>query len=107
MINIDTDLIGNKLIINFELALGDTIRIESGLVTEKFGAGRPVRNLIDTELDDIVSQIRELQRIDTNAYNDIMKQIDQTRIFNNVSKTIQILVQNKMTGIFYTLAEIH
>lgn len=104
MVNIDADLIRNKLIINFEPMLGRTKRIEFGLVTEELDTGRPVRNLIDTGLDDIVSEIGELQRIDSNVYKNIMEQIDETRVLNNISKTIQISVQNQIADIFYTLA---
>jgi len=74
------------------------------LVTEDLGSERPIRNLIDTELDDILSEIGDLQKIHPDAYKNILEQIDQARILNNISKTIQMSVQLQMTDIYYTLA---
>lgn len=74
------------------------------MVTEDLGSERPIRNLIDTELDDILSEIGDLQKIHPDAYKNILEQIDQARILNNISKTIQMSVQLQMTDIYYTLA---
>ena len=103
MINIDTDLSGNKLTINFEPTVSRTSRLESGLVTENLEAERPVRNTIDTQLDDIIDEIRDLQKIEPDTYKDVMEQIEYARVLNNIVKTIEMSVQIQMTGIFYTL----
>ena len=55
MVDINVDK--NKLIIALP-PITDTrrrsIRIEKGLVTEDLKVQRPIRNIIDTELDDII-----------------------------------------------------
>ena len=52
-INVDKD----KLVITLPPTTGTrrrSVRIEKGLVTEDLKVQRPVRNVIDTELDDII-----------------------------------------------------
>lgn len=101
MVNID--ITQDRVIINFSPMLGRTSRIEAGLVTEDLRAERPVRNLVDTELDDIISEIGELQTMDPKRYEEAMEHIVMARALNNIVKTIELSISMEMTGISYTL----
>lgn len=101
MVNIDVTK--DKVITNFSPMLGRTTRTETGLVTEDLKAERPVRNVVDTELDDIIFEIRELQKADQKRYDEVMEHITMARVLNNIVKTIELDASMEMTIISYTL----
>lgn len=92
-INIDE----NKLVITLP-PITDTrrrsTRIEKGLVVSNLKAHRPVRNVnnskmlsVDTELDDIISEIQDLKTASLAKYEKIMEAIEEARLINNILKT--------------------
>lgn len=101
MVNIDVTR--DRVIINLSPMVGRTTRTEIGLVTEDLKAERPVRNVIDTELDDIISEIWELQNTDPKRYDEVMEHVTMARILNNIAKTVELDVSMEMTIISYTL----
>lgn len=92
-INIDK----NRLIITLPPIIGTrrrSTRIEKGLVTEDLKSQRPVRNVnnskmlsVDTELDDIISEIKDLETASLAKYEKIMGTIEEARLINNILKT--------------------
>jgi hypothetical protein len=101
---IDTEVVRDKLIINFKPMLARTTRMEMGLVTDNLKAQRPVRNVTDTTLDDILYDIKDLQKIDPKRYEEVMEHIIEARTLNNIVKTVENSVDMKMADIYYTLA---
>lgn len=80
-----------------------SISIEKGLVTEDLKVQRPVRNIIDTELDDIISEIKDLETISLAKYEKIMETIEETRLINNILKTIEEIRNDDMIEIYHEL----
>ena len=70
-INIDE----NKLIINLPpITVGirrRSTRLEKGLATENLTAKRPIRNIVDTELDDIINEIKDMETASLAKYEKI------------------------------------
>lgn len=102
---VNIDIIKDKVIISFKPMLVRTTKMEMVLTTDDVKADRPIRNLTDTLLDDIISEIEDLQKTDPKRYNKVMEQIIETRTLNNVAKTVEDVVEMKKIDIFYTLAE--
>ena len=104
MVNINVDK--NKLIITLP-PITDTrrrsTRIEKGLVTEDLKAQRPVRNIIDTELDDIISEIKDLETASLAKYEKIMETIEEARLINNILKTVEEIRNDNMIEIYHEL----
>ena len=102
--NINVDK--NKLIITLP-PITDTrrrsTRIEKGLVTEDLKAQRPVRNIIDTELDDIISEIKDLETASLAKYEKIMETIEEARLINNILKTVEEIRNDNMIEIYHEL----
>ena len=104
MVNINVDK--NKLIITLP-PITDTrrrsTRIEKGLVTEDLKAQRPVRNIIDTELDDIISEIKDLETASLAKYEKIMETIEEAILINNILKTVEEIRNDNMIEIYHEL----
>lgn len=101
-INIDK----NRLIITLPPIIGTrrrSTRIEKGLVTEDLKSQRPVRNVVDTELDDIISEIKDLETASLAKYEKIMEAIEDARLINNILKTIEELRNGNMVEIYHEL----
>ncbi len=104
MVNINIDK--NRLIIILPPIIGTrrrSTRIEKGLVTEDFKAQRPVRNVVDTELDDIISEIKDLETASLAKYEKIMEAIEEARLINNILKTVEELRNDNMIDIYHEL----
>ncbi len=101
MVNID--ITKDKVVIHFEPMLVRITRLESGLVTEDLKSERPIRNLVDTRLDDILSEIKDLKRIDPKRYEDAMAYITMARSLNNIAKTIEESVNIEMMDLLHVL----
>ena len=104
MVNINVD--NNKLIITLPPITGTrrkSTRIEKGLVTEDLLAQRSVRNVIDTELDDIISEIKDLEFASLAKYEKIMESIEESRLINNILKTVEEITNDDMVNIYYEL----
>ena len=104
MVDINVDK--NKLIITLP-PITDTrrksARIEKDLVTEDLKAQRPIRNVIDTELDDIISEIKDLETASLVKYEKIMEVIEEARLMNNILKTIEEIRNDNMVEIYHEL----
>lgn len=101
-INIDND----RLIITLPPIIGTkrrSTRIEKGLVVSNLKAQRPVRNVVDTELDDIISEIQDLKTASLAKYEKIMEDIEGTRLINNILKTVEELRNDNMVDIYHEL----
>lgn len=101
-INIDND----RLIITLPPIIGTkrrSTRIEKGLVVSNLKAQRPVRNVVDTELDDIISEIQDLKTASLAKYEKIMEDIEWTRLINNILKTVEELRNDNMVDIYHEL----
>ena len=101
-INIDE----NRLIITFPPIIGTkrrSARIEKGLVTEDLKSQRPIRNVVDTELDDIISEIKDLETASLAKYEKIMEAIEEARLINNILKTVEELRNDNMIEIYHEL----
>jgi hypothetical protein len=104
MIDINVDK--NKLVITLPSITGTrrrSTRIEKGIVTEDLKAQRPIRNIIDTELDDIISEIKDLETASLAKYEKIMEAIEEARLINNIFKTIEELRNDNMIEIYHEL----
>lgn len=101
---IDMEIVRDKLTINFKPMLIRTTRMEMGLVTDDLKAKRPVRNVTDTILDDILYDIKDLRRIDPKRYEEVIELITETRTLNNIAKTIENSTNVKIADIYYVLA---
>ncbi len=100
-INIDKDI----LIITLPI-IGTrrrSIRIEKGLVTEDLKAQRPIRNVVDTEIDDIISEIKDLKTASLAKYEKINEAIEEARLINNILKTVEELRNDNMVDIYHEL----
>lgn len=104
MVDINVDK--NKLVITLPPIIGTrrrSTRIEKGLVTEDLKAQRPVRNVVDTELDDIINEIKDLETASLAKYEKIMESIEETRLINNILKTVEELRNDNMIDIYHEL----
>ena len=104
MVDINVDK--NKLVITLPPIIGTrrrSTRIEKGLVTEDLKAQRPVRNVVDTELDDIINEIKDLETASLAKYEKIMESIEETRLINNILKTVEELRNGNMIDIYHEL----
>lgn len=104
MVDINVDK--NKLIINLPPIIGTrrrSTRIEKGLVTEDLKAQRPVRNVVDTELDDIIGEIKDLETASLAKYEKIMEAIEEARLINNILKTVEELRNDNIIEIYHEL----
>ena len=104
MVDINVDK--NKLIITLPPIIdtrGKSARIEKSLVTEDLKAQRYVRNVIDTELDDIISEIKDLEAASLAKYQKINEVIEETRLINNILKTIEEIRNDNMVEIYHEL----
>jgi hypothetical protein len=104
MVDINVDK--NKLVITLPSIIGTrrrSTRIEKGLAIEDLKAQRPVRNIIDTELDDIISEIKDLETASLAKYEKIMEAIEEARLINNIFKTIEELRNDNMIEIYHEL----
>lgn len=108
-INVDK----NRLIITLPPITGTrrrSTRIEEGLVIEDLKSQRPIRNVnnskmlsVDTELDDIISEIKGLETASLAKYEKIMGTIEETRLINNILKTVEELRNDNMIEIYHEL----
>ena len=103
---VDINIDKNKLVIILPPIIDTrrrSTRIEKGLVTEDLIAQRPVRNVVDTELDDIISEIKDLETASLAHYEKIMETIEEARLINNILKTIEELRNDNMINIYHEL----
>lgn len=103
---VDINIDKNKLVITLPPIIGTrrkSIRIEKGLVTEDLKVQIPVRNVIDTRLDDIISEIKDLETTNPEKYEKIMEDIEEARLINNILKTIEEMRDDNMIEIYYEL----
>ena len=103
MVDIDVDK--NKLIITLPpiTARRKFTRIEKSLATEDLLAQRSVRNVIDTELDDIIGEIKDLETASHAKYEKIIETIEEARLINNILKTIEEIRNDNMVEIYHEL----
>ncbi len=78
-------------------------RIEKGLATEDLKVQRPIRNIVDTELDDIINEIKDLETASLVKYENIMEKIEDARLINNILKTVEELRNDNMVEIYHEL----
>lgn len=103
---VDINIDKNRLIITLPPIIGTrrkSTRIEKGLVTEDLKAQRPVRNIVDTELDDIINEIKDLETASLAKYEKIMESIEDARLVNNILKTVEELRNDNMIEIYHEL----
>lgn len=103
---VDINIDKNRLIITLPPIIGTrrrSTRIEKGLVTEDLKSQRPVRNVVDTELDDIISEIKDLETASLAKYEKIMGTIEEARLINNILKTVEELRNDNMVEIYHEL----
>ena len=104
MVDINVDK--NKLVITLPPIIGTrrkSTRIEKGLATEDLTVKRPIRNVTDTELDDILNEIKDLETASLAKYEKIMEIIEEARLTNNILKTIEELRNDNMVEIYHEL----
>ena len=103
---VDINIDKNRLIITLPPIIGTrrrSTRIEKGLVTEDLKSQRPIRNVVDTELDDIISEIKDLETASLAKYEKIMGSIEEARLINNILKTVEELRNDNMIDIYHEL----
>jgi len=103
---VDINIDKNRLIITLPPIIDTrrrSTRIEKGLVTEDLKSQRPIRNVVDTELDDIISEIKDLETASLAKYEKIMGSIEEARLINNILKTVEELRNDNMIDIYHEL----